>query len=213
MGENLTADSVTFQSTLPARGATARMTTNYRQLNFNPRSPHGERHGTTENAPEVADISIHAPRTGSDAAHVGIYIGNGISIHAPRTGSDYADGVFQSLPDISIHAPRTGSDLYLMNLSPNHMSISIHAPRTGSDLSHIVRRDCRFAFQSTLPARGATAQFNFYGQQSYISIHAPRTGSDNLRDSPISRKKGISIHAPRTGSDAPGFVFRKAGGA
>ena len=78
-----------------------------------------------------------------------------ISIHAPRTGSDQATGngpselpVFQStLPArgatpcacrrckrhrISIHAPRTGSDRSLP--SPSRCrSISIHAPRTGSD--------------------------------------------------------------------------------
>ena len=44
MGENLTADSVTFQSTLPARGATEIA---YIDLS-------------------KGDISIHAPRTGSD---------------------------------------------------------------------------------------------------------------------------------------------------
>ena len=56
-----------FQSTLPARGATHRG---------------GQPHGA--NAP----ISIHAPRTGSDAVAHGWSHGRKISIHAPRTGSD-----------------------------------------------------------------------------------------------------------------------------
>ena len=33
---------------------------------FNPRSPHGERHGVSDKQVEYATISIHAPRTGSD---------------------------------------------------------------------------------------------------------------------------------------------------
>ena len=90
-GAHVGVPSSRFQSTLPARGATRMVTSalqrhrisihaprtgsdssssraTTRAINFNPRSPHGERHGTTENAPEVADISIHAPRTGSDCA-------------------------------------------------------------------------------------------------------------------------------------------------
>ena len=41
----------------------------------------------------VPDISIHAPRTGSDALKPGSLVKlNGISIHAPRTGSDGGGG-------------------------------------------------------------------------------------------------------------------------
>ena len=68
MGENLTADSVTFQSTLPARGATEIA---YIDLS-------------------KGDISIHAPRTGSDFAGTNTGKCSLISIHAPRTGSDYS---------------------------------------------------------------------------------------------------------------------------
>ena len=54
---------------------------------FNPRSPCGERHVAPENL-TLINISIHAPRVGSDR-HDG-YIGgwSSISIHAPRVGSD-----------------------------------------------------------------------------------------------------------------------------
>ena len=57
------------------------------------------------------------------------------------------------------------------------------------------------AFQSTLPARGATSEALAAREEYKISIHAPRTGSD-MAD--IARITGISIsiHAPRTGSDA-----------
>ena len=58
--------SNTFQSTLPARGATI-----------------GDGEIQTANI-----ISIHAPRTGSDQQFQHIGKDDGISIHAPRTGSD-----------------------------------------------------------------------------------------------------------------------------
>ena len=55
-----------FQSTLPARGAT--WVEDFFQASNN--------------------ISIHAPRTGSDDVLQGLIPNGGISIHAPRTGSD-----------------------------------------------------------------------------------------------------------------------------
>ncbi len=125
-------------------------------------------------------ISIHAPRTGSDTIHpVGVGTFFTISIHAPRTGSDAVltahtrEGYI-----ISIHAPRTGSDprhvadcrcvphfnprsphgerLLVHQVQPPRQPISIHAPRTGSDGDIITNPPYKYAFQSTLPARGAT---------------------------------------------------------
>ena len=57
-------------------------------------------------------------------------------------------------------------------------SISIHAPRTGSDRMEENQRQ-REAFQSTLPARGATISESDLRVALIISIHAPRTGSDS----------------------------------
>ncbi len=59
-----------FQSTLPARGATVRadIQATANKHHFNPRSPHGERPLLDFCGFFVADISIHAPRTGSDRA-------------------------------------------------------------------------------------------------------------------------------------------------
>ena len=56
-------------------------------------------------------------------------------------------------------------------------------------------------FQSTLPARGATAKRRELATLAKISIHAPRTGSDTGAAGCESRRRKISIHAPRTGSD------------
>ena len=169
-----------FQSTLPARGAT--------QHPINPLC--------------AKSISIHAPRTGSDV-WVGHFFGwDAISIHAPRTGSDQlGDSIFR-LREISIHAPRTGSDVTSIQPAKKMEGISIHAPRTGSDETllqrgwftedfnprspHGERRKHHWGhlnprrFQSTLPARGATAYHRLTDEREAISIHAPRTGSDTL---------------------------------
>ena len=103
-----------------------------------------------------------------------------ISIHAPRGGSDHSDQLrrdywreFQStLPaggateiylqsvkeiNISIHAPRGGSDLPLHGLLCRCSLISIHAPRGGSDKPCRYCQQNGYRFQSTLPAGGATA--------------------------------------------------------
>ena len=61
----------------------------------------------------------------------------------------------ETTPLISIHAPRTGSDNTKTNQSVSP-AISIHAPRTGSDSTRPLSSR-GFIFQSTLPARGATA--------------------------------------------------------
>ena len=61
-----------------------------------------------------------------------------------------------------------------------------------------------YKFQSTLPARGATATLNAKQEWFLISIHAPRTGSDAPRHGRRPTPDLISIHAPRTGSDTGG---------
>ena len=105
------------QSTLPARGATSEArraasmcgisihaprtgsdltasTAGTLTANFNPRSPHGERHLRNSPISRQKCISIHAPRTGSDVLVRIIEINAPISIHAPRTGSDGLESVY-----------------------------------------------------------------------------------------------------------------------
>ena len=82
---------IQFQSTLPARGATyLKGVINGRaKIYFNPRSPHGERQEAQRPCGARTDISIHAPRTGSDKLLRHRSAQGDISIHAPRTGSDH----------------------------------------------------------------------------------------------------------------------------
>ena len=124
----------TFQSTLPARGATFKQLIHDVSVEFQSTLPArgatGDRGGRR---PRGVGISIHAPRTGSDAFDRMIEQRNAISIHAPRTGSDRKCALLLSyFPNISIHAPRTGSDEHDFERGWL-LVISIHAPRTGSD--------------------------------------------------------------------------------
>ena len=214
-----------FQSTLPARGATAQARKMRLFLcNFNPRSPHGERPDGAERISRRKAISIHAPRTGSDQRAPGCTTRRSISIHAPRTGSDPVrlrlparDWYFNPR---SPHGERPGC---LMRTTSRKSNFNPRSPH-GERLRRLMSYTQSSVFQSTLPARGATEKSRICTAYSIISIHAPRTGSDaaaqgvdllrlefqstlparGATSTRLSRSNGhcISIHAPRTGSDS-----------
>ena len=79
-----------------------------------------------------------------------------ISIHAPREGSDPVIPEQTVRAEISIHAPREGSDPVVTSNLRNMSTISIHAPREGSDVVQPALETLTARFLSTLPARGAT---------------------------------------------------------
>ena len=171
--------SRTFQSTLPARGATFAAAFQSR----------------------AGNISIHAPRTGSDAP-------NTIRSHLPYT--------FQST------LPARGATLQA-HQGLQHQGISIHAPRTGSDADGLTPQRIQIKFQSTLPARGATPadRQRFCTSVRFQSTLPARGATGRMPESAPARDfnprsphgerpvaaiqyqadRRISIHAPRTGSD------------
>ena len=70
---------------------------------------------------------------------------------------------------------------------------------------------CKKIFQSTPPARGATAAIGGSRQHIKISIHAPREGGDGIKY--FKRKEErISIHAPREGGDWPVWPWGRSAG-
>ena len=149
-----------FQSTLPLRGATPVLAgcPVYRgisihapltgsdinatplaksPINFNPRSPYGERPGRVLHLTKCLGISIHAPLTGSDnwtawpemptryfnpRSPYGERLSGKISVSTafqfqstlPLRGATRHSQPRYNIHQISIHAPLTGSDLFFL---------------------------------------------------------------------------------------------------
>ena len=147
-------------------------------LNFNPRSPYGERPGADPGAGGAGDISIHAPRTGSDwqfwRAKWCRWI---FQSTLPVRGATSFVSTCPDGTDISIHAPRTGSDY---PVQPLRVGRGYFNPRSPYGERRPAGQGCDPAvpFQSTLPVRGATFPERYWLIAALISIHAPRTGSD-----------------------------------
>ena len=128
---------------------------------------------------QFGDISIHAPRTGSDAAGAAAKLQLlKISIHAPRTGSDRgaaarSGGGFRHFNPRSPHGERR-----TQKTRTSREMISIHAPRTGSDKR--CWKDCCSPanFNPRSPHGERLLALTDVQRHVVISIHAPRTGSD-----------------------------------
>ena len=87
--KKLCAKASAFQSTLPARGATiAQMEFSSSTAHFNPRSPHGERHGGSYSFFCPGKFQSTLPARGATKRKGRVLQYFLISIHAPRTGSD-----------------------------------------------------------------------------------------------------------------------------
>ena len=145
-----------FQSTLPARGATTKHMAHRRKFPyFNPRSPHGER----------------------PIVRVGDAISNAISIHAPRTGSDAIDAVYCHVGNISIHAPRTGSDTSPISSGKSTTYFNPRSPHGERPAPASPGKPNRY-FNPRSPHGERRAGSGGASGTEAISIHAPRTGSD-----------------------------------
>ena len=164
-----------FQSTLPARGATInRSFLSVLQVDFNPRSPHGERLIGLINQSKNLMISIHAPRTGSD-----------ITTSRSSCGIE----IFQST------LPARGATRRMDGLRLRDKHFNPRSPH-GERLVALVLRRLRLAFQSTLPARGATRRQGVCHERDAISIHAPRTGSDVREVGELGRHQHFNPRSP-----------------
>ena len=149
-------------------------------MDFNPRSPRGERRVTLAllSAPRIFQSTLPArgatPLKGCPPTSLGI------SIHAPREGSD--DGyleVFGVAGDFNPRSPRGERRFQAVH------GLAVHG------------------FQSTLPARGATIDTAFcrYGGFNF-NPRSPRGERLNSARTVLILCL-ISIHAPREGSDRP----------
>ena len=133
----LTVPSSLFLSTLPARGAT---------LSSGPRRP--------PSAPFLSTLPARGATFKRDYSNTTTI---NISIHAPREGSDCKPqnvAVFRC--DFYPRSPRGERPTALQKTTVTP-EISIHAPREGSDKGADAPYNKSEVFLSTLPARGATS--------------------------------------------------------
>ena len=190
-----------FQSTLPVWGATQRLLlTLPEELNFNPRSPCGERHLPTRPGLLYKYFNPRSPCGERQDQTSRKTPEKRFQSTLPVWGATIGIILVVLLPPISIHAPRVGSDVILMQSgfwtvfqstlpvwgatvseiihAARRVPISIHAPRVGSDQDTLDAGAEHREFQSTLPVWGATPVFPDETVGNKISIHAPRVGSD-----------------------------------
>ena len=146
----------TFQSTHPLRGATlSRLSHLFHDKNFNPRTPCGVRRGSTDQALQVIEISIHAPLAGCDRPYPALRRCQ--ANFNPRTPCGVR-------PD---HSPPRRQQRYFN-------------PRTPCGVRRTFYRRVKDyeGFQSTHPLRGATKRQLRAKLSDDISIHAPLAGCD-----------------------------------
>ena len=123
-----------FQSTPPARGATASGAARRRSsTDFNPRPPRGGRQAIIAAVITGMLFQSTPPARGATLLHWTRWSGRKISIHAPRVGGDESRKaltcswiIFQSTP------PARGGDRR-SSCTSIERPISIHAPREGGD--------------------------------------------------------------------------------
>ena len=171
-----------FQSTPPARGATA----------------------SAAGGPALVVISIHAPREGGDCGRFHDLRRGGISIHAPREGGDVSpprdcsrDAEFQSTP------PARGATQRGDQLAVTHHDFNPRPPR-GGRLHPRLGIHAKTLISIHAPREGATPAARETHHPFHLSSPAPRVGGDFLSSADVAAVNCISIHAPREGGDVAG---------
>ncbi len=141
---------------------------------FNPRSPCGERPGSSVQAIASDGISIHAPHAGSDG--LDCIDQSGRSYFNPR--SPCGERLFSLLGGkgcfpFQSTLPMRGAT-WQKRVSHHQDTISIHAPHAGSDHDHVRLPHKQARFQSTLPMRGATGICELhYGRKRNFNPRSP----------------------------------------
>ena len=140
-------------------------------VNFNPRSPHGERQRLHRRERRLLLISIHAPRTGSDDITGERLVSEEFQSTLPARGATGTTAPTATYGQFQSTLPARGATHPLRH---HHIAV---------------------LFQSTLPARGATMMHPRRSAKVKISIHAPRTGSDRAA---VADKSGAEHFNPRS---------------
>ena len=174
----------------------------------------------------MADISIHAPRTGSDR-HGSVIISKDNNFNPRSPHGERRDGSSLSIMDLVFQSTLPARGATGGNLSTKKRKDNFN-PRSPHGERHLplITLYIHFAYFNPRSPHGERRKsFGLRSTVERISIHAPRTGSDGDHTARTLRnlvfqstlpargatwylkltdgREAISIHAPRTGSDAP----------
>ena len=207
-----------FQSTLPLRGATpethccptSRAISIHAPLTgsdtlsilafsqkfyFNPRSPYGERQGSSRAPDAGVLISIHAPLTGSDVAWWSLSAAcskfqstlplRGATCTCTKCGASFEFQSTLPLRGATLNVPRSLKKCIFQSTLPLRGATNATLPRLSP-----------LPFQSTLPLRGATICTCRKCGAKFISIHAPLTGSDEYPYTPPLNVPNFNPRSP-----------------
>ena len=167
---------------------------------FDPRSPRGERQDGISWQSWTSAFLSTLPARGATMTHDNLTGEDEISIHAPREGSDlgHAGVVGQQAIFLSTLPARGATDKYVP-FDTGTLFLST-LPARGATASYGKGKEY-LTFLSTLPARGATHRLG--GLSSYGRYFYPRSPRGERRRVllRLSHSFEISIHAPREGSD------------
>ena len=147
--------------------------------NFNPLSPHGERHATVLTRRRGTIFQSTLPAWGETQSISGNAVCRRISIHSPRMGRDDEAALAKYGRKISIHSPRMGRDASQSVQEKHKQHFNPLSPHGERPMPHygVPPKD---GFQSTLPAWGETELIDLILTLLSISIHSPRMGRDMI---------------------------------
>ena len=175
-------------------------------VDFNPRSPRGERRfKRTNDADGNGNFNPRSPRGERLPLFPALFhLKRNFNPRSPR-GERLVLTIMGFTPDSKFQStlPAGGATVPSCYFLHFFLAISIHAPRGGSDLGTVRRipsLPCDFNPRSPRGERRKVSLVCY--NQPTISIHAPRGGSDDDNKAYLQeRLEDISIHAPRGGSD------------
>ena len=167
-------------------------------MDFNPRSPRGERHDKPANVNTRSHFNPRSPRgerpSGNKQCDRIIFI----SIHAPRAWCDnFVRGKCVDASEFQSTLPARGATSRPCLLVALTTYFNPRSPR-GERRYICMAYLHSWRFQSTLPARGATQWItDNHPPRAIISIHAPREGSDRLFSTGVPLQLHFNPRSPR----------------
>ena len=125
-------------------------------VDFNPRSPHGERQTSMPAPSYMSAFQPTLPARGATCCRIS-HTSTRQPFQPTLPARGATDTTFSGVCPTSFQPtlPARGATR-MRHATPRRAAISTHAPRTGSDAAEAALRAVRAAFQPTLPARGAT---------------------------------------------------------